>query len=67
MRSPIVENELSQVELEQLYEKILREMDSQGDVEHLPAFEGLIPEDWQPIVIDGEPLSETIIRLRGDR
>jgi predicted DNA-binding antitoxin AbrB/MazE fold protein len=25
------------------------------------------PGDWQPLTVEGEPLSETIIRLRGER
>jgi predicted DNA-binding antitoxin AbrB/MazE fold protein len=45
----------------------LRHMEEAGLLERFPAPEGAPLENWQPLVIEGEPLSETVIRMRGER
>jgi predicted DNA-binding antitoxin AbrB/MazE fold protein len=47
--------------------EFLRRMEAAGLVEHFPPPSEPPPADWQPLVIEGEPLSETIIKMRGER
>jgi predicted DNA-binding antitoxin AbrB/MazE fold protein len=44
----------------------LRHMEENGLLERFPPPKGPPPKDWQPLVLEGEPLSETIIRMRGE-
>jgi len=46
---------------------LIRRMRAAGLIEHIPPPDEAPPADWQPITIEGEPLSETIIRMRGER
>ena len=36
-------------------------------IEHLPPPDEPPPADWQPLVLEGEPLSETILQMRGEK
>ena len=45
----------------------LRHLEEVGLLERVPAPPTAPPADWQPLVLEGEPLSETIIRMRGER
>ena len=46
--------------------EVIRRMEEQGMIEHYPPPTEPPPKDWQPLVLEGEPLSETIIRMRGE-
>lgn len=43
----------------------LRHMEQAGMLERLPALAEPPSTGWQPLVLEGEPLSETIIKMRG--
>ena len=45
----------------------LRHMEQAGLLERVPAPPTAPPADWQPLVLEGEPRSETVIRIRGER
>jgi predicted DNA-binding antitoxin AbrB/MazE fold protein len=45
----------------------VRHMEEKGLLERFPVPEGPAPENWRPLEIEGEPLSETVIRMRGER
>jgi predicted DNA-binding antitoxin AbrB/MazE fold protein len=44
-----------------------RDLEAQGLLEKTEAPSESPPGDYRPPVLDGEPLSETVLRLRGDR
>lgn len=44
-----------------------KELAAQGLLEQLPLPPQPAPPDWKPLQLDGEPLSETVLRLRGER
>ncbi|CAN5838290.1 hypothetical protein BH20ACI4_BH20ACI4_23450 [soil metagenome] len=58
----IIENETEDVRIS---DQLLREMLAEGMISRIP--EGMTDEedDFEPIEIEGEPISETIIRDRG--
>ena len=41
-----------------------RRMEAAGMIEHLSPPDEPAPADWKPLVLAGEPLSETVIRMR---
>ena len=41
-----------------------RRMEAAGMIEHLSPPDEPAPADWKPLVLVGEPLSETVIRMR---
>jgi hypothetical protein len=41
-----------------------REMEAAGWIEKVAPPEEPPPKDWQPLKIEGEPLSETVIKMR---
>jgi hypothetical protein len=48
--------------------EMLRRMEAEGSLETASVpVEGSPPTDFQPLVLQGEPLSETVIRMRGER
>lgn len=47
--------------------ELIRRMDAAGLLEHLPPPGEPPPADWKPLVLEGEPLSETILKMRGDK
>lgn len=47
--------------------ELLRRMEAAGALVHFPPPAELPPADWQPLTIEGEPLSETIIKMRGEK
>ena len=44
--------------------EFIRRMEEAGMIEHLAPPDEPVPADWEPLVLEGEPLSETIIRMR---
>ncbi len=44
--------------------ELLRRMEAAGLVEHLQPPSESRAADWRPIAVEGEPLSETIIKMR---
>jgi predicted DNA-binding antitoxin AbrB/MazE fold protein len=46
--------------------EMMREMEEAGELSHPAPPDEPPPKDWRPLVIEGEPLSETIIRMRGE-
>lgn len=44
-----------------------RDLEAQGLLERLPAPAEPPPDNYHPPELTGEPLSETVLRLRGDR
>ena len=52
-------------EVQRRHAEVVRRMDAAGMIEHYPAPAEPPPKDWQPLVLEGEPLSETIIKMRG--
>ena len=44
--------------------ELLRQMDAEGMIVHLPPPADPMPKDWKPLVLPGEPLSETLIKMR---
>lgn len=61
---PVVQ--LDPAEEKRLHEQVIREMEEAGELDHPPPPDEPPPKDWKPLVIEGEPLSETIIRMRGE-
>jgi predicted DNA-binding antitoxin AbrB/MazE fold protein len=47
--------------------ELLRRLEAAGALAHFPVPAEPPPADWQPLTIEGEPLSETILRMRGDK
>jgi predicted DNA-binding antitoxin AbrB/MazE fold protein len=47
--------------------ELVRRMDAAGLLEHFPPPVEPPPADWTPLTIEGEPLSETIIKMRGEK
>ncbi len=43
---------------------LLERMEAEGMIEHVPPPAESPPDDWRPLVLKGEPLSETIIKMR---
>jgi predicted DNA-binding antitoxin AbrB/MazE fold protein len=54
-------------EAQQLETAFLDRMRAEGRILNLPAPAQPPPPDWRPLVISGEPLSETILKMRGER
>jgi predicted DNA-binding antitoxin AbrB/MazE fold protein len=44
--------------------EVRRRMEAAGMIERFPAPTEPPPQDWRPLVLEGEPLSETIIKMR---
>ena len=44
---------------------VLRELLAEGFISHIPAHRHELSDDFEPVEIMGEPLSETVIRERG--
>jgi predicted DNA-binding antitoxin AbrB/MazE fold protein len=53
-------------EIKRRRDEVIRRMEEQGMIEHFRAPAEPPPKDWKPLVLEGEPLSETIIRMRGE-
>jgi predicted DNA-binding antitoxin AbrB/MazE fold protein len=53
-----------QGEEDRRYAELLRRMEAAGMVEHLSPPTEPPPAGWQPVVLEGEPLSETVIKMR---
>jgi predicted DNA-binding antitoxin AbrB/MazE fold protein len=47
--------------------EMMREMEEAGELDHPAPPDEPPPKDWRPLVIEGKPLSETVIRMRGER
>jgi len=48
--------------------EMLRQMAAEGMLETEPVSpNGPVPENFEPLVIEGEPLSETVLKMRGER
>jgi predicted DNA-binding antitoxin AbrB/MazE fold protein len=47
--------------------ELVRRMEAAGALVHFPPPDEPPPADWQPLTIEGEPLSETIIKMRGEK
>jgi predicted DNA-binding antitoxin AbrB/MazE fold protein len=58
--------QLDPAEAKRRHEEIIRQMEEAGELSHPPPPDEPPPKDWKPLVIEGEPLSETIIRMRGE-
>jgi predicted DNA-binding antitoxin AbrB/MazE fold protein len=59
------EPQLDPAEEKRREEELLREMEADGFLETTPVpVDGPPPADFQPLAIEGEPLSETIIKNR---
>jgi predicted DNA-binding antitoxin AbrB/MazE fold protein len=58
--------QLDPEEEKRMHAEIIREMEEAGEIEHFPPPDEPPPKDWKPLVIEGEPLSETVIRMRGE-
>lgn len=52
-------------ELKRREKEFLRQMEEAGLLIRVPPPDQPPPADFKPLVIEGEPLSETIIRMRG--
>jgi hypothetical protein len=59
--------QIDPAEQKRQFEEIIRQMEEAGEIDHPAPPDEPPPKDWQPLVIEGEPLSETIIRMRGER
>jgi predicted DNA-binding antitoxin AbrB/MazE fold protein len=46
---------------------LLRRLEAAGALAHFPLPAEPPPADWQPLTIEGEPLSETILKMRGNK
>jgi predicted DNA-binding antitoxin AbrB/MazE fold protein len=44
--------------------EMLQRMEAEGMFEHVPPPAEPPPKDWQPLILKGEPLSETVIKMR---
>jgi len=60
-------NELTTEETAQRRAELLRRMEAAGALAHFPPPDEPPAADWQPLAIEGEPLSETILKLRGEK
>jgi predicted DNA-binding antitoxin AbrB/MazE fold protein len=47
--------------------ELLRRMEADGALVHFPVPTEPRPADWRPLVMEGEPFSEEVIRMRGER
>ena len=47
--------------------ELLRRLEDAGALAHFPLSAEPPPADWQPLTIEGEPLSETILKMRGEK
>jgi predicted DNA-binding antitoxin AbrB/MazE fold protein len=56
--------ELSEEEFARRYAELVRRLDAAGRIEHLPPAPEPIPLSWKPMVNPGEPLSETVCKMR---
>jgi predicted DNA-binding antitoxin AbrB/MazE fold protein len=54
-------------ETERRQAELLRRLEAAGALARFPAPAESPPAYWQPLTIKGEPLSETIIRMRGEK
>jgi predicted DNA-binding antitoxin AbrB/MazE fold protein len=43
---------------------LFQELEQEGMIEHLNPPGPARPLDWKPLVLEGEPLSETVVRMR---
>jgi predicted DNA-binding antitoxin AbrB/MazE fold protein len=59
--------ELTRDEEARLHAELVRRMEADGALVHFPPPDEPPPADWTPLTIEGEPLSETIIKMRGER
>jgi predicted DNA-binding antitoxin AbrB/MazE fold protein len=46
------------------YEELLQQMREEGRLVSCPRPSEPIPADWRPVAIQGEPLSETVLKMR---
>jgi predicted DNA-binding antitoxin AbrB/MazE fold protein len=56
--------ELSAEELARREAELVRRMTAAGMLVKLPPPTEPRPADWKPLVLEGEPLSETVLRMR---
>lgn len=59
--------ELTPEEEARLHAELIRRLEADRALVHLPPPDEPPPADWTPLTIAGEPLSETIIKMRGER
>jgi predicted DNA-binding antitoxin AbrB/MazE fold protein len=59
--------ELTPEETARRQDELERRMEAAGLLVHFPPPAEPPPADWKPLVIEGEPLSETIIKMRGEK
>lgn len=59
--------ELTPEETARRQAEVIRRMEADGALEHFPPPDEPAPADWQPLTIPGEPLSETILKMRGEK
>lgn len=59
--------ELNAAEMEHREAELEQQMQADGWTEQITPPNEPPPATWQPLVIEGEPLSQTIIQMRGDR
>lgn len=58
------EVQLDPEELARREEELERQLEAEGMIEHVAPPSEPPPKDWRPLQIEGEPLSETIIKMR---
>ena len=59
---PVVE--LDPEEYARRHAELMRRLEAEGFLVHFPPPEQPAPVDWKPLVIKGEPMSETVIKMR---
>jgi predicted DNA-binding antitoxin AbrB/MazE fold protein len=59
--------ELTAEETARRWAELLRLMEADGALAHFPRPSEPPLADWQPLTIEGEPLSETILKMRGEK
>jgi predicted DNA-binding antitoxin AbrB/MazE fold protein len=64
---PLTQSQAGPENLTRREAELLKRLEAEGALAHFLPPAKAAPETWQPLVMSGEPFSEELIRLRGER